>query len=97
MPSARSAALCLAVSLADRDARPRLGFDVDRPPGAVALRVQSLGGRRQEVVGVVRPARVPAPGAEEEVVRRRGIVEALTLRIVALAYRYRATVIKQRA
>src|ERR1700677_3455693 len=57
------------VALADGDAGPRFGLDVDGPAGAVALGVESFGGGGDVVVGVVGAARVAAFGAEEQVVR----------------------------
>jgi hypothetical protein len=40
-----------AVALADGDAWPGFGLDVDRPSDAVPLRMEPLGGRSEEVVG----------------------------------------------
>ena len=57
--------LLLTVALADRDAGPRLGLDVDRLPDALPGGVQSFGRWGDEVFGVVGPARVTAPRAEE--------------------------------
>jgi DNA primase catalytic core, N-terminal domain len=50
--------LVLPVPLANRDARPGLGLYVDGSAGASADGVESLGGRSEDVVGVVRPVRV---------------------------------------
>jgi hypothetical protein len=87
--------LVLAVAFADRDARPWFRLDVDGLPGAVALGVESLGGRSQDVVGVVGPAWVPASRAEEEAARGGGIVVVLVVRVAALACR--AAVVEERA
>src|SRR5690349_16035096 len=69
--------LVLAVAFADRDPGPRLGGDIHRSPDALVGPGESLGGRCEEVVGVVRAARMAAFRAEKKVVRR--------CRVIALA------------